>query len=110
MFYDKYIVLCNKKGVSPSGAALEIGISKPSVNRWKNGGGATDATIKRVADYFGVDVDYFTKDEEKPSVQEDEGLNEVQKAAWDYIQTLSDEQLKRFIAMGKAAFEKGDKA
>lgn len=76
MFYDKYVYLCNKKGETPSGAALNIGLSKPTVNRWKNGGGATDATIQRVAEYFDVSIDFFCDDEDKitPSIQENEGL------------------------------------
>ena len=37
---------------------------------------------------------------------QDDGLTNTQVAAIDFIKTLSDEQLKRFIAMGKAAFGK----
>lgn len=55
-FYDNYISLCNQAGKSPSAVALEIGLTKPTVNRWKNGSTPTDATIRRVADYFGVSI------------------------------------------------------
>ena len=61
-FYEKYVALCNKNGKSPSGAALEMGLSKPSVNRWKKGGGITDATILKVANYFNVPVDELTEE------------------------------------------------
>lgn len=54
MFYDNYIRLCNEIKKSPSAVALEIGISKPTVNRWKNGGSPTDATLRKIAEYFGV--------------------------------------------------------
>lgn len=54
-FYDNYVKLCNEKGKSPSKVAGEIGLSKTAVNRWKNGGSPTDATVKRIADYFQVD-------------------------------------------------------
>ena len=56
-FYEKYLLLCQKKGNSPSGAALEIPLSKTTVNRWKNGGGITDANAMRVAAYFGITVE-----------------------------------------------------
>lgn len=56
-FYDKYIALCNRAGKSPSAVALEIGLSKPTITRWKRGGGVTDATITKVAKYFGVSVE-----------------------------------------------------
>lgn len=53
-FYEKYLMLCDKNQKTPSGAALEMGLSKTTVNRWKNGGGITDATILKVATFFGV--------------------------------------------------------
>lgn len=56
-FYEKYLELCEKAGKSPSGAALEIPLSKPTVSRWKRGGGITDATAVKVANYFGVPVE-----------------------------------------------------
>ena len=56
-FYEKYLELCASVDKTPSGAALEMGLSKPTVNRWKNGGGITDATARKVAAYFGVPVD-----------------------------------------------------
>ena len=68
-FYENYLKLCEKAGKTPSAAALEMGLSKPTVNRWKKGGGATDATALKVASYFGVTVEELTSEEqkEKPS-------------------------------------------
>ena len=65
MFYDNYVRFCNSIKKTPSAVALEIGLSKPTVNRWKNGGGITDATAVKVADYFGVSVEELTKEEQK---------------------------------------------
>ena len=56
MFYDNYIRLCNSVNKTPSAVAIEIGISKTSVNRWKNGSFPTDATMQRIANYFGVTI------------------------------------------------------
>lgn len=70
-FYENYLRLCEKAGKTPSAAALEMGLSKPTVNRWKNGGGATDATALKVASYFGVTVEELTgesEQKEKPSI------------------------------------------
>ena len=57
MFYDNYIRLCNSVNKTPSAVAIEIGISKTSVNRWKNGSYPTDATMQRIANFFNVTVD-----------------------------------------------------
>nr|DAH72575.1 MAG TPA: Repressor protein CI [Caudoviricetes sp.] len=56
-FYENYIKLCNSIGKSPSAVALELKLGKPSVTRWKSGTIPRDATIQRIADYFGVSAD-----------------------------------------------------
>lgn len=53
-YYDKYVALCVSHGKSPSRVALEIGIAKSIVSRWKHGGNPTDATAMKVAEYFGI--------------------------------------------------------
>lgn len=35
MFYDKYLLLCQQKGVSPSKAAEDAGFAKSLVTKWK---------------------------------------------------------------------------
>jgi transcriptional regulator with XRE-family HTH domain len=64
-FYEKYLMLCDKNKKTPSGAALEMGLSKTTVNRWKNGGGITDATILKVATFFGVSKEELKGDPEQ---------------------------------------------
>ena len=54
-FYQKFVNACNEIGKKPSAVAEEIGLSKSLVSRWKRGGGVTDATLMKVAAYFGVD-------------------------------------------------------
>lgn len=55
-FYDNFVKMCNKIGKKPSKVAVEIGISKSIVSRWKSGGGVTDATAQKVAEYFDVPI------------------------------------------------------
>ena len=61
MFYDNYIQLCNSVNKTPSAVAVEMGISKTSVNRWKNGSYPTDATMSKIANYFNVPVEDLAK-------------------------------------------------
>lgn len=78
MFYDNYLRLCNSVGKSPSAVALEIGIEKSTVTRWKQGKSQTDANIRKVADYFGVPVSELTEEKEKAPIPTDrDGLDEV---------------------------------
>ena len=53
-FYEDFIRLCNGVGKSPSAVAVEIGLSKATVNRWKNGGHPTDATYAQIKAYFSA--------------------------------------------------------
>lgn len=54
MFYDNFIKACNLKQKTPSAALLEAGIDKSAATRWKKGKRPTDATLQKLADYFGV--------------------------------------------------------
>ena len=100
-FYENYLKLCEKAGKTPSAAALEMGLSKPTVNRWKKGGGATDATALKVASYFGVAVEELTGEaqKEKPAPGEGSGLDAKAQATLDKMKKLSPEQQAAFWDM-----------
>lgn len=65
MFYDVFKQLCEEKGISPTKASTEIGFSKGSVSYWKkrynegNDAKPDSYTAAKIADYFGVSVDYL---------------------------------------------------
>lgn len=63
-FYQRFIMLCNEIAKSPSKVAIENGISKPTVTKWKSGGMPTDANALKLANYFGVTVDYLLNGED----------------------------------------------
>lgn len=80
MFYDRYVSLCAKKGVSPSRAALEAGISKSLVSKWKANESKEPSpeVIRKLADYFGIPAYEVLEDiqqKERPHVPEDIGPN-----------------------------------
>lgn len=61
-FYTKVITQCREKGVSRSRMADDIGISRSTPKDWENGQATPRFdTIKKLADYFGVPVTYFTE-------------------------------------------------
>lgn len=68
MFYDLYCELCKKKDVTPTRAALEIGLSKSTPTAWKKQGITPQAAqLQKIADYFGVSVDYLCGKKETPA-------------------------------------------
>jgi len=69
VFFEQYKNLCASKGVSPTKAALENGISKTSVTRWKRGATPNSDIQKKIALYFEVPVSFLLG--EKPFTQWD---------------------------------------
>ena len=61
MFYDTFVFLCKQKGLSPSKAAMDAGISKSLVTKWKTNGTEVPSpeVLKKLASYFGVTPDYL---------------------------------------------------
>ena len=105
-FYENYLRLCEKVNRTPSAAALEMGLSKTTVNRWKNGGGLTDATALKVSAYFGVTVDELKGEvpqaqKEKPSALEVDGLDVLYKEC-EGLSVDEIEEARRYIAYLKA--------
>ena len=62
MFYDNFVKACNLHNKAPSAVAIDIGISKATVTGWKNGSMPSDATLRKLADYFGVSPEELTGD------------------------------------------------
>ena len=75
MFYDLFCELCQKKGVSPTRATVEIGLSRTIGTKWKTTGATPKGeTLSKIADYFGVSVDYLLgNDQKQKAPAEDEG-------------------------------------
>ena len=111
-FYEKYLMLCDKNKKTPSGAALEMGLSKTTVNRWKNGGGITDATILKVATFFGVPKEELKgepEQKEKPSTPEDAERESHGKAILDKYNMLDPATQAMFESMLDAAIAAQEK-
>ena len=70
LFYYNFVNLCNKKDLSPSAAAEDMGYQRSVVTRWSKGTIPRQATLQKVADYFGVSVEELVSEEkEKPTLQ-----------------------------------------
>lgn len=110
MFYDNYLKLCNSVGKSPSAVAITIGIEKSTVTRWKKGGKPVDATTLKIADYFGVSVDYLLNgdgDDEWTELFRSNLAKEIEKAKIQSIGANEKDEIER-IAYSKLplTFEK----
>lgn len=66
MFKKIFIDLCNKKGVAPSAVCMQLGLSNATYSKWTDESIPRRATLQRIADYFGVTVDYLLGKEPNP--------------------------------------------
>lgn len=79
MFYQRFLHLCNQKGVSPSRAAVDAGISKSLVTKWKTNCVEVPSpeVIRKLAKYFDIPVSGLLDEEPmKPLINENEELTE----------------------------------
>lgn len=80
MFYDVFCKLCEDNNVKPTNVALEIGVSRATATKWKKGSIPNSDTLFKIADYFGVSVDYLLGNEAKKSpdqMSEDEEIAQM---------------------------------
>ena len=107
MFYDIYCALCQKNGLTPSGAASKIGFNRASVTMWKSTGKAPkQELLLKIAEFFGVTTDYLLtgEDTKKAPTQEDERTisdKELMFALWGDSQNVDEsdlEDVRRYAA------------
>lgn len=62
MIYDKVKELCEKNSIGVSKLEKDCSIGNGTISGWKVSTPRAD-TIKKVADYFGVSIEYFLEEE-----------------------------------------------
>ena len=65
MFFQNFLRLCNSVNKKPSSVALDLGIAKSTVSRWKEGSAPHPATLQKLADYFNVPVESLTEEQKE---------------------------------------------
>lgn len=64
--YDKFVKLLNLKGVKPADVAKATGIHPSTFTDWKKGKSSPKAEkLQKIADFFGVSIDYFLTDQKE---------------------------------------------
>ena len=102
MFYDKFKLLCDRKGVSCNKAATDMGLSNSTPTKWKKTGATPDGTtLAKISAYFGVSVGELLTNESTGAIEFTVSTEEMQ----DYLQSkkkaptgtgerMSDDELK----------------
>lgn len=75
MFYDNIVRLCADRNTTPTTVAKACGLSSAAPVYWKNGSTPRDATVKKLADYFGISVsDLLADPSVEPRVTHEKGV------------------------------------
>ena len=59
MFKTIFIKLCNERGESPTAVCLKVGLSNSAYTAWTDQSVPRMTTLVKLAEYFGVSVDYL---------------------------------------------------
>ena len=71
ILYKKFAELLSKTNKTAYRVSKDTGIAQSVLSDWKNNVSNPKADkLKKLADYFGVTIEYFLKDEEQESEQE----------------------------------------
>ena len=98
MFFDVYQRLCESHGLKPGTVAKTLGIPTSLVTKWKKTGAVPRAdTLNKIADYFGVSVDFLLGNE---SDQKDI-LDEIDIAFIGNYKSLDEEQQELLREMAR---------
>lgn len=109
MFYDKFVQLCNQKGVSPSRAAIDAGISKSLVTKWKANGckDPSPDVLRKLSVYFGVTVSDLLDEKKEPTPKgERDILDEMDVAFYGDYKELTEDDKETLRAMARLMRER----
>lgn len=105
-FYSSFLSLCSERGVTPSAAARDSGISSGAPTAWKNGAVPKPNQREKLCNYFGVSDDVLLgySQTEKAPIPEDEYLKEEN----EHFASLNDLYYKAVKTWSKDIFFSAD--
>lgn len=104
MFWTIFSTLCADKNLSPNAVATELKIPSGSITAWRNGATPRTKSLTKIANYFGVSVDYLlTGEKEKaPGITAESLTDEEQELISIWRSVMSPEERTKQLAAWKA--------
>lgn len=104
VFYDKFVALCNERGISPKRAVMEMGLSNSLATKWKKYGSTPGGdTLIKISDYFGVPMDYFKGEKKDAPSDNEEALLEMlrsstaTRALLHTVSRMTDDEIMAYV-------------
>ena len=107
--YNRIEALCGRKSITITQMCKDAGVSRASLTDLKMNRkqSLSSTTLSKIALYFGVSVDYLlghNETKKQPAVSGE--LTQTQMDAISLIHEMSDDQLRKFVAIAKTIMEK----
>ena len=74
MFYDILQGLCRKRGLTVTAALQIMGVSSGNISHWKKGRLPKGKTLRRMAQFFDVSIDFLIGDKQRLLAAQQERL------------------------------------
>ncbi len=102
-FYDRFTALCRQRGESPSRVALNAGLSKSTVTKWKQDPAArpTGAALAKLTAYFGIPTSQLLGEEPQSRAATQEELKFALFGGGGEITDEMFEEVRHFAAFVK---------
>lgn len=99
MFWQRFTELCSSCGKFPNNVASDLGLSNATTTGWKQGALPRAATLKKVADYFGVSVEYLKgeTDIKNPGAKESTEMNKEVVRLFNKVPEEKKEEAMRYL-------------
>lgn len=93
MFYDRFVTLCKNRGVTPSRAAIDAGLSKSTVTKWKNDPNTrpTGSVIEKLTRYFGITISELLGEAEDDAAKRPLNDTEIKFALFGGSENITEE-------------------
>ena len=110
MFWKRFVKLCSDKGETPTAVVQKLGFSSSNVTYWKNNHMPQASGLHKIADYFGVTVEYLLGKEEKEAKKENPSAEEEFKIAlFGGKENVSEEKWDQIMSYAKFLIEQDKK-
>lgn len=114
MFYDRFVQLCVERNISPSRAAIEAGLSKSTVTKWKTTPDSepTGTALKKLAEYFGITIAELMGEETENApagIGKGDVLDEVDVAFYGEYKELNEDDKETVRSMVRVMRERRSK-
>lgn len=107
MFYDKFMYLCKQKGVAPSRAATDAGISRSLVTKWRTTNIKTPSpeVLEKLSKYFCVPISELLSEEDQKESPDEFVLTEGEKKLIQLLRKFPEDRREFAVSMVLSALE-----